>query len=143
MRRRPAEGSAVKMISRRQARSIVEALDPAEPARIAWRLANAGEDGAGISAAVGLDLTTGELATAAWPEDAEPPVHENPILVLAACSTSEREGLAAMLREGLGVTPSEEVIEETCVRSAARRGVDAGMLDRQLDQAYGDDDGEG
>lgn len=126
------------MIARGQARRIVEALDTGDLARSAWRAASRrGEDGAEVSAAIGLDLTTGELVTATWFACAEPPRHDGPILVLASCSTSEREQHTERLSAGFAAPPSEEVIEEEMVRAAGTQGVSMSGLEEQLDAAYG------
>lgn len=102
------------MLSAEEARWIIAFLDPG---RLAWRAASDDE-----SAAVGLDLGTGELAVLGWAVREGPPAAEG-VLVLAFCPAHRRVDSERALSEGCEVPPSADVMEEHVVRADARGGV--------------------
>lgn len=96
---------------------IVAFLDPGSLARLASRAAS--DD---TSAAVGLDVGTGELAVLTWRAGSEPPLADG-VVVLAWCPAHRRADAETRLRAAATVPPSAEVVEETVARAGAREGV--------------------
>ncbi len=100
------------------------------------------EGGSPQDAAVGFDLTTGEVLVLACPVDEDPPPLPESVILLAMCSAATREYHTRRLSIGRAVPPGEEAVEEEMVRQAAQQGTNPARLEAVLDGAYRAD-GEG